>query len=196
MEKTVRPVQKRSQETREKLMKAAFTMYVKKGYHSTTVDEIAAQAGLSTGIAYRYFKNKKDMLLSSLSYAFENIKVIAEIEGAEELTSAEDYLAFVLGKFEILHEKYRDIHNELEGLRYTDEDVKKLYEVIEKNELERLTKVLAEKLDNVQDLREKVYLAAGIMEQYCHLTMNDSEGTLDKDKLRSLTIASVMSLFR
>lgn len=195
MKKTVHPVQKRSQETREKLMKAAFTMYVKKGYHSATVDEIAAEAGLSTGIAYRYFKNKKDMLLSSLSYAFKNIRAIAEIEGAEEINSAEEYLAFVLGKFEILHDKYRDIHNELEGLRYTDEDVKKLYEDIEKNELEKLTKELADKLDDTEYLREKVCLAVGIMEHYCHLTMNDTRGQLDKDKLRSLTIASVISLF-
>ena len=73
--------------------------------------------------------------------------------------------------------------------------MKKLYEDIEKNELEKLTKELADKLDDTEYLREKVCLAVGIMEHYCHLTMNDTRGQLDKDKLRSLTIASVISLF-
>ena len=75
MEITARPIQKRSQETREKLLRAALSMYAEKGYHSTTVDEIAAAAGASTGIAYRYFRNKKDILLSAIGYAAENIEI-------------------------------------------------------------------------------------------------------------------------
>ena len=61
-------VQKRAVETREKLLKSALELYTVKGYHSTTVDEIAKNAGLSTGVAYRYFKNKKDLLLEAISY--------------------------------------------------------------------------------------------------------------------------------
>ena len=61
------PVQARSIQTKENLLKAALAMYARKGYHKTTVDEIAAEAGLSTGIAYRYFKNKKDILLSVIN---------------------------------------------------------------------------------------------------------------------------------
>ena len=68
VEKTVQPVQARSQKTRDSILQAALSMYAKKGYHKTTVDEIAAEAGVSTGIAYRYFRNKKDLLLSVISY--------------------------------------------------------------------------------------------------------------------------------
>lgn len=57
-----KPVQKRSAETRIKLMNTALVLYSRKGYHNVTMDEIAAQLGISTDIAYRYFKNKKDIL--------------------------------------------------------------------------------------------------------------------------------------
>lgn len=61
-------IQKRAVETREKLLVAALDMYIEQGYHNTTVDEIAKYAGLSTGIAYRYFKNKKELLLKTVEY--------------------------------------------------------------------------------------------------------------------------------
>ena len=79
MQNTAKPVQARSQKTKENLLKAALSMYEKKDYHKTTVDDIAAEAGVSTGIAYRYFRNKKDILLSVISYGADNIENIAEL---------------------------------------------------------------------------------------------------------------------
>ena len=69
-------IQKRAIETRDKILAAALELYTEKGYHNTTVDEISKRAGMSTGIAYRYFKNKKAILLAALTYAFENIRDI------------------------------------------------------------------------------------------------------------------------
>ena len=195
MDKTVQPIQKRSQETKQRLMQAAFAMYVKKGYHSTTVDEIAAEAGLSTGIAYRYFRNKKDVLLSSLSFAFENIRELADIEEAGDITDLTEYLQLVLRKFEDLHEKYRDIHEELEGLRHTDDDVRALYERIQSAELERLTESLSVRLPTSEDLRERVYLAVGVMEHYCHLKIDNTD-MLDLDRLREITAKTAAALFQ
>ena len=55
-----KPIQQRSQQTRLKIMQTALSVISEKGYHNVTVDEIAKAAEVSTGIAYRYFKNKKD----------------------------------------------------------------------------------------------------------------------------------------
>ena len=40
-------VQPRALKTREKIILAAISVYSEKGYHNTTVDEIAKSAGLS-----------------------------------------------------------------------------------------------------------------------------------------------------
>ncbi|MBR4604933.1 MAG: TetR/AcrR family transcriptional regulator [Lachnospiraceae bacterium] len=73
-------VQKRAFETREKILQAALEIYAKKGYHKATVDEIAEHAGVSTGVAYRYFKNKKELLLAALEYGFSMIKELAGVK--------------------------------------------------------------------------------------------------------------------
>ena len=197
MENTAKPVQARSQRTREKILQSAIEMYAKKGYHSTTVDEIAAEAGVSTGIAYRYFRNKKDMLLSAINYGVDNIGHIAKIDdiaSPEAITDIQQYLETLLLRFEELHIQNKAIHDELEGLRHTDEDVKKLYTgiILEKMDavIERL-KLIIKDNDNI---REKAYAAIGIMEQHCHMMMDNELYGLDIDIMRKLTISSIISI--
>ncbi|MBP5669859.1 MAG: TetR/AcrR family transcriptional regulator, partial [Lachnospiraceae bacterium] len=58
-----KPKQKRSIETRNKILEVGSMLMLKEGYHNVTTDDIAKAAGLSTGIVYHYFKDKKDILL-------------------------------------------------------------------------------------------------------------------------------------
>jgi len=45
------------------ILKAAETLFAQKGYHQTSIDEIADLAEVSTGAVYFYFKNKEDLLI-------------------------------------------------------------------------------------------------------------------------------------
>jgi AcrR family transcriptional regulator len=45
------------------VLKAAETLFAKKGYHRTSIEEIADLAEVSTGAVYFYFKNKEDLLI-------------------------------------------------------------------------------------------------------------------------------------
>ena len=45
------------------ILKAAETLFARKGYHSTSLEEIADMAEVSTGAVYFYFKNKEDLLI-------------------------------------------------------------------------------------------------------------------------------------
>ena len=128
-------VQKRALETREKLLKSALKLYTEKGYHSTTVDEIAKNAGLSTGVAYRYFKNKKDMLLAAITYGFS---VIKELAGIEEADFFKTDLENTITAFERIHTEYYAFHEELEGLRHSDSDVGKLYDEFTKTAIQNV----------------------------------------------------------
>ncbi|MBO0891371.1 MAG: TetR/AcrR family transcriptional regulator [Acidothermales bacterium] len=53
----------------ERLMVLARQQFIAKGYEATTVDEIAAGAGLSKGSVYFYFKSKANLLLALLDEA-------------------------------------------------------------------------------------------------------------------------------
>ena len=56
------PKQKRSAEKRQAIIQAGFALFCEKGYYRTNTAEIAKAAGVSTGIVYSYFHDKKDIL--------------------------------------------------------------------------------------------------------------------------------------
>lgn len=162
-------VQPRAMETREKLLKSALELYTEKGYHTTTVDEIAKNAGLSTGVAYRYFKNKKDLLLAAITYGFSEIKNLA---GVEENDLFGKDLEHTLSAFERIHTEYFAFHEELEGLRHSDSDVGRLYDEFTKSAIQNVYDNLPEDIKKKKDSMENLYIAIGIMENYCHTFMH------------------------
>lgn len=54
---------KRSIETEAKIIKAALEIFVQKGYHGTSVDEITRRVGLTKGALYAHFSSKGELLL-------------------------------------------------------------------------------------------------------------------------------------
>ena len=60
------PIQKRSIEKKEKIIKAGFELICEKGYYNTNTAEIAKAASVSTGIVYQYFKDKHDILVEGI----------------------------------------------------------------------------------------------------------------------------------
>jgi AcrR family transcriptional regulator len=56
--------QLRIKETQARLLNAAEEVFVRDGYESAQLDEIAATAGRSKGAVYTHFKNKEDLFLA------------------------------------------------------------------------------------------------------------------------------------
>lgn len=54
----------RKAQTRDELLRAAARLFLRKGYVATTVDDIAAAAGVTTGAVYSNFETKEDMFLA------------------------------------------------------------------------------------------------------------------------------------
>lgn len=60
------PKQERAQQKRNALLESGHTLFITKGYEHTTAKEIAAHAGVATGTFYRYFSDKRQLLMSLL----------------------------------------------------------------------------------------------------------------------------------
>jgi len=58
---------------REKIIEAAIKMFSQQGSTSTTMQEIAEEAGVGKGTLYRYFENKEDLVSSLISFGFKEI---------------------------------------------------------------------------------------------------------------------------
>lgn len=61
---------KKQNNTKKKIVSAAWKLFYEQGYSDTTIDEIIEESGTSKGSFYHYFDGK-DALLSSLSYLFD-----------------------------------------------------------------------------------------------------------------------------
>jgi len=53
-------------ERRRQILEAALACFARKGYHQTTMDDIAAQLPFSKGLLYYYFKTKRELFLAIL----------------------------------------------------------------------------------------------------------------------------------
>jgi AcrR family transcriptional regulator len=56
---------------RGQILRAAVKLFSDKGYYTTTIAQIAREAGVSTGLIYQYFGDKDDVLLLSLKLVLE-----------------------------------------------------------------------------------------------------------------------------
>lgn len=63
--------ERRRQQTREYLLKAAEQVFAERGFHGTSLDEVAAVAGFTKGAVYSNFKNKEDLFLALLEWRFD-----------------------------------------------------------------------------------------------------------------------------
>src|SRR5262249_59391444 len=51
-------------QTRERLIDAASQVFARRGYHAATLEEVAREAGYSTGAVYSNFSGKEDLFLA------------------------------------------------------------------------------------------------------------------------------------
>ena len=58
-------------QTRERLLAAARAIFARSGFHGASVEEIAAQAGYSTGALYSNFEGKEDLFLALMEREIE-----------------------------------------------------------------------------------------------------------------------------
>lgn len=66
-EQAERPtVQRRPKDVRRRLLDSAITVFARDGFHAATLDDIAAQAGLTKGAIYSNFPGKRELFLALL----------------------------------------------------------------------------------------------------------------------------------
>lgn len=84
---------RKRQSTKSRIVKAAWNLFYKNGYDSTTVEDIISASKTSKGTFYHYFKGK-EALLNSLSYLFD--EKYEELAGTiDPELSASDKLLFL-----------------------------------------------------------------------------------------------------
>ncbi len=63
---------------RDKIQSAAMEIFIEKGYHHATMEDIAIKAGISKGLPYNYFKGKEGVLSEMVRSRIEEIRIVME----------------------------------------------------------------------------------------------------------------------
>ncbi|CEG26419.1 TetR/AcrR family transcriptional regulator [Bacillus sp. B-jedd] len=98
-------------EKRNRILNAALDEFVQKGYDNASTNEIVKKAGISKGLLFHYFKNKKQLYLFLYDYTLD----MFEKEFFEKMDSMENDIfikmrQIVLLKLALIH-KHPDMFN-------------------------------------------------------------------------------------
>jgi AcrR family transcriptional regulator len=190
------PVQKRSIETKEKIMNAAWTLFGEKGYFKTTSHDLAQRAGVAIGSFYGYFNNKKEVAIELIRNFYSETleKALCNIHkevGKNVKQNSDNGRKLVRSLIQSLREAHDInplIHRDVTALILTDEDVNKINKEEEKKIIAFLVNLLEQykQFIRVNDIEAAATMLFWISTEMIHRIMNDKEEDKAERLLREL----------
>lgn len=193
-----KPIQKRSIETKEKILKAGFELICEKGYYNTNTAEIAKVANVSTGIVYQYFKDKHDILIESLE-TYGNSIFYPMIRISEKDFSKNDLdtiLKNMINKFIKNHKVSHSAHKEIMAMVHSDDEVAKIYHNSEIEMTRKLTQVFIDNGIKTTHLEEKVHIAINLIDDLCHEVVYHKHDSMDYDIMIDIVVDMIKNLLK
>ena len=93
-------VSRKSEETRSRILEAALALFRQRGFGSTTMRDIAKEAGVALGAAYYYFASKDALVTAFYERSQQELAPLAEEALAKTKTLEERLRAVIKVKFE------------------------------------------------------------------------------------------------
>lgn len=199
MSETRMPVQKRSVEKRERIVRNGFELMCNNGYFNTTTSDIAKYVGVSTGIIYQYFNDKKEIFIEGFSkYSDDIMFPILDIlkNNTIKLDNMEKLLNEMLNVFIEKHTLLKRAHEEILALAHLDEDIDKIFLEQEVEATKAVTNVLRENGIGGEGLEERVHIIIGIVENYCHEIVYHKHSILNYDVMKNEVINVICHMLK
>ncbi|MFB6365303.1 TetR/AcrR family transcriptional regulator [Paenibacillus elgii] len=89
---------------RDKILQAATELFIEKGFHSASIDDVAKRANISKGLLYNYFKGKEELLAAMVDLRIEELLEVMQAAAAKE-TPAEQLRLIVEGALDNVRER-------------------------------------------------------------------------------------------
>lgn len=192
------PRQERSIEKKNKIITAGYELFSEVGYYGTNTAEIAKRAGVSTGIVYGYFRDKRDILISALDiYIVRSFEPIFSL--LDKITSPIDFSSFVSKILDCViksHKKNRKMHEALHSLASSDETVNSEFIALEDKITEKFAQKLASLGVNLNSPLEKIHFAMDIIQSFAHEFVFDKHDYIDYNIMKDMVIETVINLFK
>ncbi|MBQ7712973.1 MAG: TetR/AcrR family transcriptional regulator [Clostridia bacterium] len=199
MDKGIRqPKQQRSIEKKERIIRAAYELFSEKGYYGTVTSDIAKRAGVSTGIVYGYFSDKRDILFYVLkNYIRDTASPVMEyVTSLQKGVTLPEMMDSIVSLAESIHKKNANLHNILHSIAVVDEGINAEFLSLEKHITESATQRFKELGFGSDHLNEKVHLAMNLIQSYTHELIYDRHDFIDYGAMRTVVIDLLVDLFQ
>lgn len=192
------PVQKRSIEKKQNIIRYGFELICEKGYHNTNTAEIAKAAGVSTGIVYQYFNDKRDIFLQGIEqYSKSLLFPINEVLSKNtENFDLETEFNNVIKTLIKNHKHSEAAHEEIYALQHSDPEVAKIFFNQEIEATNKLIEVLESNNIKTDNINEKAHLIISMIDNLCHETVYHKHKNMDYDAMKSIVIKSIINLLK
>ncbi len=191
------PQQERSIEKKNRIIEAGYQLFSEVGYYGTNTAEIAKRAGVSTGIVYGYFQDKRDILICVLELYINKV-FDPFLRLFDKLSTPIDFDVLIpklIDQAIKTHKNNRKIHEALHSLAGSDEAVSAQFIALEDN----ITIKIADKLNklkvNVDNSLEKIHFAMDIIQSFSHEYVFDKHDYIDYFVMKEMVIKTLKSLF-
>ena len=191
------PIQKRSIEKKEKIIKAGFELICEKGYYNTNTAEIAKAAGVSTGIVYQYFKDKHDILVEGIKrYASEIFYPMLNVTSNIKIdkNNLDTILRNMINTFIENHKLSQVAHEEIMAMTHSDKEIAEFFQQNEMTMTKNISRILVDNGFNSKNLDEKVHSAMHLIDDLCHEIVYHKHKDLDYDVMINLVIENILNL--
>ena len=189
--KTREPQQKRSIEKKNRIIETGFRLMCENGYQKTTTADIAKAAGVSTGIIYSYFKDKRDIFICGLeTYGNQTLLLVYEqiTPNLDVYKSMETIIDTLIQS----HKLFENAHKEIAALTMTDDTIARIMFETELQITKQLEQLLAKAGFDTQNLPEKTHIIYNLVESLCHeLTFHQHDG-LDYASMRQIVTDTIV----
>jgi len=183
VQKTRIPQQKRSIETKNRILLAAKDQFAKNGFHGTNAKEIAAAAGVSVGSFYSYFKDKKELFMDIFKEHIEEKIVRILGEHVVDPNNRKESVYLLIKAMLDAHDPYPQFHREALAMRYSDPEVEAAFTEMDQHSLvhvERFIEQFREKL-RIKDIKTAArVISAAVEEIICSITIFGQKEDADR----------------
>ncbi len=137
---------------RKAALRVAARIFNEKGYHATSLDEIAEEIGVTKTALYYYFKNKEQLLYDCLKVTYDCGQT-ARLEAEEKGGTALEKLTFLYERFIVLLTEERGAYTTMANIRALPGD--RQAELLDRRrQLDRYSRMLLQKAIDEGSIRD------------------------------------------
>ena len=191
------PTQKRSIEKRNKIIEKGFELMCEKGFYNVSTPDIAEVAGVSTGIIYQYYNDKKDIFIEGVkNYANTIMFPMLTILETEKIKidNLEELLKNMIDSFIKKHTISKKAHEELMAMSHLDEDIANIFKESEFELTNKILKILEYNNIKIENSIERIHIIVGIVENFCHEIVYHKHDKINYEIMENEIINLIMKL--